>query len=96
VFETPSETDQSIQHVFDLFNTNPKSKKSNPATAFLTMAGFNVLAALIFLTLYLVYASNDNSDSVYFLVASAIAIVSAGGALVAYGMFKKKFEKPGD
>ena len=56
------------------------------------MAGFNVVGAIVFIVFYFLYDRAQGDNSYYLLIAAAVAVVSAGGALVAYSIFKKKFE----
>jgi hypothetical protein len=69
-----------------------KKQPKNPATAFLTMAGFNVVGAIVFIVFYFLYDRANGDNSYYLLIAAGVAVLSAAGALVAYTIFRKKFE----
>ena len=55
------------------------------------MAGFNFVGAIAFVVFYFLHKGANGESSYYLLIAAAIAVLSAGGALVAYSIFKKKF-----
>jgi hypothetical protein len=70
-----------------------KKQQKNPASAFLTMAAFNVVGAIVFIVFYFLYDRANGTNSYYLLIAAGFAVLSAGGALFAYSHFKRKFER---
>ena len=56
------------------------------------MAGFNLVGAIAFVVFYFLHKGADGESSYYLLIAAGIAVLSAGGSLAAYSIFKKKFE----
>jgi hypothetical protein len=69
-----------------------KSTPSNPANAFLRMAGFNFLVAIMFFVAYLFYRDNTGERSVLVLIASLIGLLAAILSIVAYNVFRRKLE----
>jgi hypothetical protein len=69
-----------------------EQKSTNPATGFLIMAGFNVLAALAFVVFYVLYDTSGGERSYYLLIAAGICLFASGGLLVAYTYFRERLQ----
>lgn len=66
------------------------SKPTNAASGFLIMAVFNLVAAIVFIVLYLLTAPSDDFDRIWFLVAGLIELVATVALFFAYRHFKEK------
>jgi hypothetical protein len=62
----------------------------NPASAFLLMAGFNVVAAVGFIVFYFLHKGANGEQSYFLLIAALVSIAAAAGLIVAYNVFKRK------
>ena len=51
-----------------------EQKPTNPATGFLIMAGFNVLAAFAFVVFYFLYDTSGGERSYYLLIAAGVCL----------------------
>jgi hypothetical protein len=67
------------------------TKTKNPALGFLIMAGFNLLASIVFLVFYFPYDSRGGENSYFLLVASIVSFAASIGLLVVYNVFRNKF-----
>ncbi len=56
------------------------------------MAAFNLFGAIAFVVFYFLHKAANGESSYYLLIAAGIAVLSTGGSLAAYSIFKKKFE----
>lgn len=65
--------------------------QKNPASGFLIMAAFNILGALVFLTLY--FLNRSGESSFYFLLAAGAEVVASVGLWVMYNIFKRKLQR---
>jgi hypothetical protein len=68
---------------------DPKSK--NPALGFLIMAGFNLLASIVFLIFYFPYRNGGGENSYFLLIAAVVSFAASAGLLVVYNVFRNKF-----
>jgi general stress protein CsbA len=66
------------------------TQKKNPASGFLIMAGFNLLAGLTFIVFYFFYTNANGENSFFFLVAAGVSILASGALMAAYMVFRKK------
>ena len=67
-------------------------KPTNPATGFLIMAGFNVLASLAFVVFYFLYDTSGGERSYFLLIAAGVCLLASGGLLVAYTYFRERLQ----
>ncbi|MCC7439646.1 MAG: hypothetical protein IT211_14260 [Armatimonadetes bacterium] len=69
------------------------SKPTNAASGFLIMAVFNLVAAIVFIVLYLLTAPSDDFDRVWFLIAGLIELVATVALFFAYRHFKERLAR---
>ncbi len=67
-------------------------KQKNPAFGFLLMAGFNALAAVVFVIFYFLYDNAQGESSYLLLLAGGIAFLAAVALVVLYQKFQHKLK----
>lgn len=66
--------------------------KKSPATGFLVMAIFNLVAAVVLIVFYFPYKNAGGAESHYLLIAGGVCAVSSVVLYLLYGVFKQKLD----
>lgn len=67
-------------------------QRPNPATGFLIMGAFNLLAAIVFIVFYLAHTSSGGERSYFLLIIGGVLALASGACFALYPMFRRRLE----